>query len=54
MHILIAALVGLVVGGGLGYGFRGKEHAALASANSILQIQVAGLKSQLASLGKKL
>lgn len=54
MHILIALAIGLVVGGGLGYAFRGYEHATLVSANNLLTSQVNGLKAQLASLGKKL
>lgn len=30
MGYVIAVVVSLVVGGGLGYAFRGKEHAAIA------------------------
>lgn len=34
MHTLLVVVVCLVVGVGLGYAFRGKEHAALAKAGS--------------------
>jgi len=34
MHVVLAAVIGLVVGGILGYALRGKEHAALAAADA--------------------
>jgi hypothetical protein len=33
MHVLFALVIGLVVGGCLGYAFRGKEHALIAEAS---------------------
>jgi hypothetical protein len=34
MHYFIGIVIGLVVGGGLSYAFRGKEHAIIAAAGS--------------------
>lgn len=47
MHYVIVAVIALLVGVALGYAFRGKEHAALAAADSKAQ----GVVS---SIGKKL
>jgi hypothetical protein len=37
MHVFFAVLIGLVVGGILGYAFRGKESKAIASAAADLK-----------------
>jgi hypothetical protein len=44
VYLVLGYIATAIVGGALGYAFRGKEHAALVSANTALQGQVSALQ----------
>lgn len=47
MHLFFAVVASLVVGGILGYAFRGKEHAALEAADAEVKAVEGEVKSKL-------